>query len=152
MREEVIIDTSCLIILKRIGRLEILKEIYERVIIPVGVKEEFGEELPEWIEVEGVKDEGQVKVMEMYVGRGEAEVLVLGLERGSSLVVIDDRKGRRLARGLGLRLSGTIGVIIRAKEAGEIGSVKGIIEELEGAGFRLSESLKRKALELAGEI
>jgi predicted nucleic acid-binding protein len=84
--------------------------------------------------------------------RGEAEVIALAQELGSDLVLIDERLARRHAKRLGLKLTGTLGVLLRAKRLGLIPSVSPSIEQLLEGGIRLSDSVISEALSLAGEL
>jgi predicted nucleic acid-binding protein len=85
------------------------------------------------------------------LGRGETEVLALALEREKAIAVLDDRLARRLARTLGIALTGTLGVLLDGKKAGLIESVTPLIDKLEEHGFRLATRTRRAVLDLAGE-
>jgi predicted nucleic acid-binding protein len=88
-----------------------------------------------------------------YLGldQGEAAVLALAEETDASLVVIDERKTRRYAERMGLRLTGTLGLLLEAKQAGFIGSVSACVAQLREVGLFLSPGLVQKVLEIAGE-
>ena len=86
------------------------------------------------------------------LGDGEKEVLVLGLETPDSLLILDDRHARRYALALGLKISGTLGVILLAKERGILEAVKPALARLEALGFRLGHKTRQSVLELAGEL
>ena len=77
----------------------------------------------------------------------EASSIALSLETDNSLLIIDKKKGRRIAQELGLKIIGTLGVILQAKERGLINSVGDLLAKLENADFRISQSLKAKILE-----
>jgi predicted nucleic acid-binding protein len=83
--------------------------------------------------------------------RGEAEVLTLAVEREARLVVIDERKGRRYARHLGLPLTGTLGILLLAKEKGLVTAVGPLIEKLQASGLYLAPELVERVLILAQE-
>ena len=86
------------------------------------------------------------------LGDGEKEVLALGLETPDSLLILDDRHARRYALALGLKISGTLGVILLAKERGILEAVKPALARLEALGFRLGHKTRQSVLELAGEL
>jgi predicted nucleic acid-binding protein len=84
--------------------------------------------------------------------RGEAEVIALAQELGADLLIIDERLGRRHADRLGFAVTGTLGVLLRAKEQGFIAEVRPLIEELRRQGIHLAEPLVKRTLELANEL
>lgn len=103
-----------------------------------------------WIKVVPLINPRQVLV---YVGldQGEAEVLALANEQEARLVVIDEYKGRRYAKRLGLPLTGTVGVLLTAKAQGLIPALAPLIDQLLSRRLFLTPELVEKALELAGE-
>lgn len=88
--------------------------------------------------------------LQLLVDEGEAAAIALAAELGWH-VVLDDRKARRIARQMGLKVIGTIGVLVKAKQAGIIPTIMPLLEALGTAGFHLSAPLKSEALRLAGE-
>lgn len=148
-QEIVITDSGCLIGLERIDRLDLLPALFGAILIPPAVQSEFGNVLS-WLQVVVPKDVGMVAALKMLVDDGEAEAIALAYEYQYRLIV-DDLQARKVARELGLKLTGTIGVLIMAKQRGVIDAVKPVIEALEGGGFFLSAELKTEALRLAGE-
>jgi predicted nucleic acid-binding protein len=84
--------------------------------------------------------------------RGEAEVLALALEQQADLVILDERLARHHARRLGLPLTGTLGVLLRAKQQGLVPSVRILVDELQRSGIWLSARVVDEALSLAGEL
>ena len=88
-----------------------------------------------------------------YAGldRGEAEVLTLAEESSARLVIIDELAGRRYARRMELPLTGTLGVLLLAKESGLVNSVQPLIETLLQSGMYMGEDLIEHVLRLAGE-
>jgi predicted nucleic acid-binding protein len=85
------------------------------------------------------------------LGPGESEVLALGVEMPGSLVVLDDGLARRYAHALGLRLTGTLGVLLRAKRGGLLPEIAPILRQLDSLRFRLDPDTCRAVLKLAGE-
>ena len=148
---KIISDTSCLIVLSRIRRLNLLKDMYGEIWIPEKVKEEFGEPLKTWIQIKKVRNQKAVRILELHLDPGESEVIALGLETEDSLLILDDNKARNSAKGLGLKVTGTLGIILKAKEKKIITSVSEIIEDLTRENFRISNELKREMLKLAKE-
>ena len=147
----VISDTSCLIVLDNIDALSVLKDLYSRVLITPEVQEEFGEELPAFIEIIPTKDKKYFSLLESIVDPGEASSLALALEIDDSILIIDDLKGRKIAQKVGIRFTGTLGVILAAKDKGTIQSVAPLLDEIKNQNFRISEELEMKFLRLAKE-
>jgi len=142
-------DSSCLIVLERIGQLELLPALFEPLLAPPAVRDEFGAR-PEWLQVQVPSNTAFVKALRLLMGEGEAETIALAIEL-QYLAILDDRKARIWAKRLGVRLIGTAGVLVQAKRAGLLSAVRPILEELEATGFRLSPALKAEVLRLAGE-
>ena len=152
MPEKIIIaDTTCLISLSRIRRLNILKDLYSEIFITSIIKNEYAEQLPPWIKIMDPKNDESVKLIGINLDQGESTAIALAMENENSLLIIDERKGRRIAKSLNLKIIGLLGIIIKAKQLDYIDSVKDIIADLEAVEFRISESLKNTILKLANE-
>lgn len=85
------------------------------------------------------------------LGPGETEVLMLGLELREAVVVLDDTLARRVAEILGLRLTGTLGLLLDAKRAGLIMAVSPLLDQLHALRFRVAPNTRAAVLKLAGE-
>ncbi|RZN32655.1 MAG: DUF3368 domain-containing protein [Methanosarcinales archaeon] len=144
----VVCNSTPLIALSRIGKLELLREYFSEVYVPGEVYDEVvtrGEGLSgekevksvDWIKVEMVTNEIAVDSLCTTLDRGESEVIVLAREK-NALLILDDGDGRRIARSLGLKIAGTIGLLLLAAEDGTL-DLKRSIEDLMPAGFRLSK-------------
>ncbi len=151
MLKVVVADTSCLIALSNIGELEILKKLYREVITTPEVANEFGEVLPEWIHIKIVADKQKQQILEFQIDKGEASAITLSLEIFAELIILDDYKARLAASSLGLTLTGTLGVLIKAKGKGIISSIKPILNKLKNTNFRISEALVYQVLRESGE-
>ena len=145
----VIADTSCFILLDNIGELELLKALFGRVITTSVIAQEFGAELPEWVEIRTVSNIQFQSTLD--VDAGEASAISLALESGPSLVILDDDKARQLAKRLNLNITGSLGVILRARKEGIIPSIKPIIEKIQQTNFRYSKKVLAEILTLAKE-
>jgi Predicted nucleic acid-binding protein, contains PIN domain len=149
VKEPAVADSTCLIVLERIRRLELLRGLFEPLVIPPSVQEEFGRAV-DWLIVQAPSDLRLIRVLRLVVDDGEAEAIALALEKGWQRIV-DDRKARSWAKRLGIRIIGTAGVLIRAKQAGLIPSVKPLLEAMQQEGFRMDPVLMAEVLRLAGE-
>ncbi len=159
MREPpVIVNHTPLVALWTLGQLTLLHNLYGIVWIPTAVELEFiatehsacqqALAQAKWIQVVKLNDERQALT---YVGLnlGEAEVLALALETGARLLIIDERKARRYAQRLNLPLTGTLGVLLLAKECGLIPIVGPLLIQLQASGLYLDSRLVSKVLAIA---
>lgn len=151
MPKVIISDTSCLIILSKIGELNLLRQLYKTVTITKDILLEYGEHLPDWIEVQQAKDHYRQQLLEMQIDKGEASAIALALETNETIIILDDWKARKLAERLGLTVTGTLGLIIKAKNNGIIPSIKPFLDKIKGTNFRFSEELEQIALKEANE-
>jgi predicted nucleic acid-binding protein len=151
MLKIIISDTSCFIILTNIGELDLLHKVYDHIVTTVDIAAEFGEPLPEWIEIMSVADKYRQQILEMQIDKGESSAIALALETPGSTVILDDYKARKIAAQLGITYTGTIGVIIKAKLKGIIPSIKPLLEKIKQTDFRLSAEIEIQALKEAGE-
>lgn len=152
MPKPIIADTSCFIILNKIRNLDILKQLYGTVTITQEVYQEYNADLPDWVEILSVTDTHRQQILEIQVDKGEASAIALALEMADSVIILDDNKARKIAESLGLNVTGTIGIIIKAKLSGIIPSVKPFLEKIKKTDFRMSAELENQALKEAEEL
>lgn len=131
-------------------RLEILQHTFADLMVTDEVAKEFGE-LPDWITVQQIANKDQYLELAKDLGKGEASSITLALEFNDSLLIIDERKGRKVAEEMKIEIIGSLGVLIKAKEKGVIKSVKEILNLIDKTNFRISESIKEKVLKKASE-
>lgn len=151
MSKIIISDTSCLIALDRIGRLDILNKVFSTIYTTETVAQEFEDLLPDWILVKAITDDDKLEQLKMVLDPGEASAIVLALETDNSVLIIDEKKGRKIASELNLTIIGTLKVLLIAKNKGVVSSVKDIILELQKASFRFNRVIVDEILKLAGE-
>jgi len=160
----VISDTSVFTNLAAIGYLYLLQQLYERIFIPTAVYQELTVEPPvsgtvevktfQWIEVLSVSDRTMVEQLQntVQLDLGESEAIALALEINAELLLIDERRGRREANQLGIRITGLLGVLVEAKHRGFIPAVKPLMDNLIATSkFRVSQSLYNQILAIVGE-
>jgi predicted nucleic acid-binding protein len=140
-----------LIALSKIEGIELLKELYQEVYITEEIAFEFGETLPEWIRIESVKNKKYQQLLDLYLDLGEASAIALALEKVEVLLILDDLKGRKEAEKLGFRITGTLGILFKAKKEGLITELKPYIEKLKAVGFRLSSKIEEEILRKSNE-
>lgn len=151
MPDVVISDTSCLIILSNIQELDLLKDVYKNVITTPDIANEFGELLPGWVTIKSPIDRKRQQILERQIDKGEASAIALALETPGSVLILDDLQARILAEKLGISITGTLGVIIKAKLNGIIPSVKPLLAKIKQTNFRISSALEEIVLKEAGE-
>ena len=104
-----------------------------------------------WIQTRAVADEQQVRLLLPTLDRAEAEVIALGLEQQARLVLIDELIGRKVTESLGLRLTGSVGILIRAKQLGEITAIKPFLDHMVREGIYFSQRFLNAVLLQVGE-
>src|SRR3569833_2500651 len=114
----IITDTSCFITLEKIGALEILHKTFKNIVTTPEIQQEFGSELPSWVEIRPVKDIALLEVFKETIDIGEASAIALAMETSNAIIIIDDLKGRKFASKMGLNFMGTLGLFVKAKEHG----------------------------------
>lgn len=158
---EVICDTSPLQYLHQVGLLHILPALAKQVIVPPAVQEEIeagrtrGVNLPElgalsWLRVITPQTMAALPLIN-DLGPGEAQVLMLALEYNEAVVVLDDGLARRVAEMLEIPLTGTLGLLLDAKNAGLVANVGPVLDQLEALRFRVAPHTRIAVLQLAGE-
>ena len=151
MPEIVISDTSTLIIFHKIERTDLLHKIYGDLLTTPEIAEEFGSPLPDWIKIRNVKDKKYQSFLETQVDKGEASAIALASEFENVLLILDDLKARKLAKKLNLKITGTLGIIHKAKQLAIIEKVKPLLEKILETDFRISEKVIDEILTLNDE-
>lgn len=162
----VISNTSPLLNLAIINRLHLIREQFTEITIPSVVLKELriDENIPgspqlregyeaDWIKVKAVENQAFVQLLKRELDEGEAEAIALGIELKADLVLLDERDGRKIARSLGLNITGVLGIILRGWQQGNISSVKTIINQLRSdAHFHIASHLEEQILRETGEL
>lgn len=158
---EVICNTSPLQYLHQLNLLHILPALTGKVIIPPAVVDELmmgralGMSLPDpadfdWVEIRQPVSASALPLV-TDLGPGETGVLMLALESSDAVVILDDALARRVAATLNLKLTGTLGLLLSAKRAGQISAIRPVIDQLQALRFRLAAHTRAAILKLADE-
>lgn len=155
----VVSDTTPVISLMKAGQLELLRQLFGVVYIPEAVyreltdNEAFSEEVRmvqgcEFLYVQKVDNGKSVAILQNFTGldAGESEAIILADEMNSDLLLMDEHKGRQVAKKLGIRITGTIGILTQAFDEGMLTKedVERCIERLKESGIRISEKLYQR--------
>jgi predicted nucleic acid-binding protein len=159
----IVSNTTPLIGLASIQRFDLLQQLFGELYIAQAVYDEAvvaGREAggakrevstAAWIKTVRVKDRLAVEVLLDEMDLGEAETLVLAREIGADWVLMDEKKGRRKLKQLGLKKIGTVGILLKAKQVGFLSAIRPDIERLCQQGFTLSQAVIDQVLQEAGE-
>ncbi len=156
--EPVVINTGPIISLGRARLLDLIGKLSVQFVTPVEVAEEIAAgaeaghpvELPEWVSVESLRV--PVTAVALHaLDRGEAAVIQLALERGIRTVCIDEWRGRRAAHASGLAVTGSLGLLGRAKREGLVSAVRPLVKRLEECGAFYHPELLRQFLDAVDE-
>lgn len=157
---KVVSNTTPIISLLKLNQLDLLRRLYQQIQIPYAVYHEveagkakgFYKDLSavNWIEIVEIKDKQAVKYL-LDLDAGEAEAIILASELNADLIILDEKLGRYYARNADLRVTGTIGVLIKAKTVGLISELKPLLNELTEKDVWISEKLKNEILKIVGE-
>ncbi|MBD2232848.1 DUF3368 domain-containing protein [Phormidium tenue] len=140
-----------------------MQNVVEQLIIPNAVAEEVMDykgsgagqinlAQESWIRVEKLQSEEQMRLLLPTLDRGEAEVIALAIERRTTLVLMDELTGRKVAESLQLRVIGSVGLLIQAKQQGQIVAVKPLLESMHEAGIYFSRRFIAAVLEYVNEM
>lgn len=160
-RRTCVSDSTPPIALARIGELALVRSVFSRIVIPEAVARELTEARADapgarevaaarWIEWASV-DPRLVRPLELLVDPGEAEAIALARSGLDDLLLTDDGKARRLARRLGIRVQGTLGVLVRARNRGLIPAVRPLVTRLRAADYRITDRIVEELLRRLGE-
>jgi uncharacterized protein len=157
---KVVSNTTPIISLLKLNRLDLLKQLYHEIYIPLAVYKEveagktkvYYKDLSkfDWINIVNIKDKKSVKYF-LDLDQGEAEAIILATESNADLIILDERLGRYYAKHAELKVTGTIGILIKAKKEGLINEVKPLLDELIKKDVWISDKLKKEILQKIGE-
>lgn len=163
----IVSDTSPITNLAAIGQLDLLRQLYSRVIIPEAVYNQMVDinkivpgavevKTLSWIQTQTVINSLQVTEIQennQSIHLGEAEAIILSLEIKADLLLMDERRGRIVATNYGINITGLLGVLIQAKKQGLIPAIKPLIDQLiTQANFRVNPQLYTVVLQASNEI
>jgi predicted nucleic acid-binding protein len=161
--EKVVSNTTPILALLRIEKLDLLRELYGRIMVPEAVYNEIeaGKNTGiymdiatlDWISIEKIQNAAQTNPPPELarLDLGETEAIMLTLEQNADLLIIDEKHGRECANCLNIPITGTVGVLLRAKQRGMIPEIAPLLERLVSAHSWLNKHLIADALALANE-
>ena len=160
---KVIVNSTPLLVLGNIGRLDILRSLYEQIEIPAAVYREVTEKndaaskallaASDWIKVRTVENIADYAMYQSKLHAGEVETMIIAQKPvKADLVILDDMAARKTAKYLGLTVTGTMGVLVKAKQKQIIPAVKPILDEIMRNGFYISEKVVKMVLKTVDEL
>ncbi|GGK65354.1 DUF3368 domain-containing protein [Rufibacter glacialis] len=151
MPDLVICDTSCLILFSKIKRLALLRDCYSSIYVTPEIAEEFGEALPDWTQIKEPDNKALQQTLAQVLGKGESSAIALAFDLPHPLLALDDLKARKVAKSLDLKITGSLGILVKAKQQGHIGKLSPVLNQVQQTNFRISENIIRKILSMVGE-
>ena len=153
----IVSDTSPILNLVAIERLELLKDLYGSIVIPPAVSAELHDNgiflATDWIQVVEPLNRAAVEALRADLDAGESEAIVLAQQLNASLLLTDERLGRRAATQLGLDVTGLLGILAEARKRGLISACAPLLDDMiRRAGFWIGDRLRSDYLNLLGEI
>lgn len=149
--EIIIADSSSIIVLHETNLLHLLHKIYSQVTITPQVAQEIKITLPDWMKITAPSDQQALLRLLKDFDEGEASSIALALEHKNSLLIIDEKDGRKIASSLNIPIIGTLAVLLEAKQKNFVESFKECLNKLVNKGFRISPQLAEKFLKESGE-
>ena len=156
---DLVVNASPLILLCKVGQVELLRRLGRTVCVPEGVVAEIGADPDDsascaldtctWLRRVAVSVPDAIKAWDL--GRGESEVVAHALAEPGFRPLLDDAEGKACALGFGLKPLGTGGLLVLAKRAGLLDSVGAVLEDMRAKGLWISEPVIRTILQQAGE-
>lgn len=149
----VVSNSSPLIAGADIGMEAIFEALFGEVIIPPAVRQEAftSRPQPSWITERPLTNPKASELLQGRLGAGEREAIALSVEMNADLLLMDELAGRRTAMSLGVRVMGTLGVLLRAKTQELIPAVGPLMDQLLATGFYVDEELAERVRRTAGE-
>ncbi len=160
----VVSNTSPIFYLSTIGQLDLLRQLYNEILIPTTVFNEItnvgntdvsARVVPElsWIKTQSAADRALVRTLSKELDPGEAEAIALAVELKADRLLIDERLGRSAALRLGLKITGVLGILVAAKRNNLIQEVKPLLDILiDRVGFWIDEQLYTEVLQAVDEL
>jgi predicted nucleic acid-binding protein len=152
----VVSDTSPILNLAAANKLHLLGDLYGEIVIPPAVATELERNglpvTPLWTRVVAAQNQDQVERLREQLDPGEAEAIVVAGELVADLLLVDEKRGRRIAVGRGLEVTGLLGVLAEAKARGLIPDCKSVLDDMiRVAGFWIGDDLRARYLESLNE-
>ncbi len=157
----IVSDTSIITNLIQLDHLSLLEKLYGEIVIPKRVFDELAkipgqavivQNIP-WLSIKSTSEQVTYDQLKEQLDAGESEAIALALELNADLLLIDERRGRSIARQHGILVSGLLGVMIEAKSKGYISRAKPLLDKLIlDIGFWISPKLYQDVLKIVDEL
>jgi len=153
----VVSDTSPILNLSAVGKLDLLRDLYAEIVVPPAVQGELsrnGTDLdPLWMRVVAAQNQNDVAALRQQLDPGEAEAIVVAAELSAELLLVDEKRGRRIAIDRGLEVTGLLGVLAEAKARSLITKCQPVLDDMiRVAGFWIGDDLRTRYLRALNEL
>lgn len=160
---KVIVNSTPLIALCHVNKLAVLKRLYGEITIPKAVYDEISvkedsickktvDDSLGWIHVQEIQNYMAKAMFKSQLYEGEVEVMILAMEQQADVVIIDDLNAKKYAKYLELPVTGTLGVLMKAKQKGYISELKSVLDGMVQNGIYIKPSLIELCLKQVGEV
>lgn len=156
----IVSNTTPIISLLKIDKLNLLQKLYGEIIIPEEVYSEIEKGKSkgyyvdllkiEWIKIMKIEESEALSYF-IDLDKGEAETIILANEINADLVIIDESLGRFYAKHANLTVTGTLGILLKAKKKGYLKEIKPLLSELQNKGIWMSDKIINEVVKLSGE-
>jgi predicted nucleic acid-binding protein len=148
----VVSDTSPILNLAAVGKLHLLRDLYAEIVVPPSVQNELSRNAiqldPSWTRVVAALNQGDVAALREQLDPGEAEAIVVAAELEAELLLVDEKRGRRVAIDRGLEVTGLLGVLAEAKARSLIPRCQPVLDDMiRIAGFWIGDDLRTRYLQ-----
>lgn len=147
----VIADTSCFILLDKIFELGLLQTVFGEITTTTVIADEFGKPLPDWVKGRKVANFQYQQSFENELDAGESSAFDLAVEFNKVLLILDDAKARKIADRLNYFYTGTLGILLKAKEIGVLSAIRPVLDKIQQTNFRFSNKVFSEILKETNE-
>ncbi|MDR0866747.1 MAG: DUF3368 domain-containing protein [Candidatus Symbiothrix sp.] len=156
----IICDSSPIVALAILDQLDLLDQLFKEVVIPQHVFDELAVKgkleaarITVWAQdkIKEAQDKHLMQSFNMILDAGESEAISLYWEKEADFLLIDEKRGRKIALYNGIKVIGTLGILLLSKQKRLLASIKPLLDLLQQSNIRISDKLYKQALLLAGE-
>jgi predicted nucleic acid-binding protein len=103
------------------------------------------------MEIKEASNQALQQLLTQTLGKGEASAIALSFDLPHTLIALDDLKAKKVAKSLHLKITGSLGILVKAKAQGHLEKLLPVLQQVQQTDFRISENIVRKILATVGE-